>query len=252
MDARRAGVVVYELTSVIKQNRDYLSEIDGATGDGDHGVNMNKGFNMCREQLEGKADTIGFAGALDTLGNILLSEIGGSMGPLYGSFFMEMAESIQGKDSIGANDYLAMLDAGLSGIMSIVSTQLGDKTLLDALVPAIGAFRAALLVDGSTDGADNTGGAGGVDNIGVVGSTDGADDAGGVGGTDGAGDVFGQALAAHKAAAQAGREATKDMAAKVGRASRMGERSRGFYDAGATSCALILASMADSVTALLE
>jgi len=240
LDARRAGVVVYELTSVIKQNRDYLSEIDGATGDGDHGVNMNKGFNMCREQLEGKADTIGFAGALDTLGNILLSEIGGSMGPLYGSFFMEMAESIQGKDSIGANDYLAMLDAGLSGIMSIVSTQLGDKTLLDALVPAIGAFRAALLVDGSTDGADNTGGAGGVDNIGVVGGTDGADD------------IFGQALAAHKAAAQAGREATKDMAAKVGRASRMGERSRGFYDAGATSCALILASMADSVTALLE
>jgi len=211
-DAGRAGSVIYELTSVIQHNRDYLSEIDGATGDGDHGVNMSKGFTMCREQIEGEVGDIGLAGAADALGMVLLSEIGGSMGPLYGSFFMEMAADLQGKAQIGAGDFLSMLKAGLAGISAIVPTQVGEKTLLDVLVPSIGAFEAAH--------------AGGGD--------------------------FAAALSALKQAAHDSREATKDMVAKVGRASRLGERSRGFYDAGATSCALILTSMADSVLALLK
>ena len=211
-DSARAGIVIYDLTAVIQKNRDYLSEIDGATGDGDHGVNMSKGFTMCREQLEGKADTIGFAGALGTLGNILLSEIGGSMGPLYGSFFLEMADSVRGRGRIGGEEYLAMLKAGISGITAIVPTALGDKTLLDVLIPSAGAFEAAL---------------------------------------GGAGDFEG-ALCQLKDTAREKWEATKDMVAKVGRASRLGERSRGFYDAGATSCMLILTSMADSVIKLLE
>jgi len=215
-NAKRAGIAIYDLTAVIQKNKDYLSEVDGATGDGDHGVNMNKGFTMCRAQLEGVADKLGFAGALDLLGNILLSEIGGSMGPLYGSFFMEMADCVQGKEQINADDYLAMLKAGLSGITSIVPTQLGDKTLLDVLIPAIDAYESALRC---------------------------AEDSG---------SRFTDALDAHKQAARAGREATKNMVAKVGRASRIGERSRGHYDAGATSCALILVSMADSVLDLLE
>jgi dihydroxyacetone kinase-like protein len=210
-DAKRAGIIIYDLTAVIQQNKDYLSEVDGATGDGDHGVNMNKGFTMCRRQLEGAADTIGLADAADTLGNVLLSEIGGSMGPLYGMFFIETGESIRGKDMIGPGDYLAMLKAGLAGITSLVPTKLGDKTLLDVLIPSIDAFEAAM-----ANGGD-----------------------------------FFAALAAHKDAARASREATKDMVAKVGRASTLGERSRGFYDAGATSCALILISMADSALALL-
>jgi dihydroxyacetone kinase-like protein len=207
-----AGPIVYELTTVIQQNKNYLSEIDGATGDGDHGVNMNKGFTMCREQLEGVIDTIGLAGAADMLGNILLSEIGGSMGPLYGSFFLEMADSVQGKEHIGAEDFLMMLKAGLSGITGIVPTKVGEKTLLDVLVPSIDAYEETL--------------AGGGD--------------------------FRGALESLKETARASREATKDMVAKVGRASRLGERSRGFYDAGATSCALILTSMADSALALLS
>ena len=211
-DTKRAGAVIYELTAIIQNNKDLLGEIDGATGDGDHGVNMNKGFTMCRAELEGRVDDIGLAAAAETLGNTLLSEIGGSMGPLYGTFFMEMAESAAGKDVMGAEDFLAMLNAGLAGITSIVPTQLGDKTLLDVLIPSIGAFGDAL--------------------------------AGGGG--------FADALAALKAAAAASREATKDMVAKVGRAATLGERSRGHYDAGATSCALILAGMADSVLALLH
>ena len=210
-DASRAGAVIYDLTQVIRENRDYLSEVDGATGDGDHGVNMSKGFTMCREQLEGSVETIGLAGALDMLGDVLMSEIGGSMGPLYGSFFMEMADSARGKAAIGANDFLDMLNAGLAGITSIVPTKVGDKTLLDVLVPSIDAFEAAL-----------------------------------------AGAGFSEALVALKTKATESREATKDMVAKVGRASRLGERSRGFYDAGATSCALILTSLADSALSMLK
>jgi len=210
-EEKRGCIIIYDLTEVIQKNRDYLSEVDGATGDGDHGVNMNKGFTKCREQLAGEVNSIGLAEATDILGNILLSEIGGSMGPLYGSFFMEMADSVRGKASIGAEDFLAMLKAGLSGITSIVPTKLGDKTLLDVLIPSIGAFETALA----------------------------------------SGNDFGAALVALKEAARTTREATKDMVAKVGRASTMGERSRGFYDAGATSCALILASMSDSVLAML-
>ena len=210
-EEKRGGIIIYDLTAVIQKNRDYLSEVDGATGDGDHGVNMNKGFTKCREQLAGEVDSIGLSEATDILGNILLSEIGGSMGPLYGSFFMEMADSVRGKASIGAEDFLAMLKAGLSGITSIVPTKLGDKTLLDVLIPSIGAFETALAAGGD----------------------------------------FSAALAALKEAARASREATKDMVARVGRASTMGERSRGFYDAGATSCALILSSMADTILSMI-
>jgi len=211
-ESARAGFMIYELTAVISKNKDYLSEIDGASGDGDHGVNMNKGFTMCRERLEGEIDAVGLAAAADELGNILLSEIGGSMGPLYGSFFLEMAQSLQGKERVGADDFLAMLKAGLSGITDIVPTKLGDKTLLDVLIPSVESFEATL--------------AGGGD--------------------------FSDALSALKETAWASRESMKDMVAKVGRASRMGERSRGFYDAGATSCALILSSMADSALKLLN
>jgi len=211
-NASRAGSVVYDLTTVIRQNRDYLSEIDGATGDGDHGVNMNKGFTMCRERIEGAADSIGFCGALDVLGDVLLSEIGGSMGPLYGSFFMEMADSARGKERIGGGDFMALLKAGLDGITALVTTKPGDKTMLDVLIPSIEAFENAY-----------EGGAG-----------------------------FDAALNGLIAAAKTSREATKDMIAKVGRAARMGERSRGFYDAGATSCMLILTGMAESILALLE
>jgi dihydroxyacetone kinase-like protein len=207
-----AGAIVYDLAAVIQKNRDYLSEVDGATGDGDHGVNMSKGFTKCRERLEGRQDAVSLAEAMDELGNILLSEIGGSMGPLYGTFFIDMAESIGGKEQIGAQDFADMLKAGLAGIRSLVATEVGDKTLLDVLVPAIGALDGAL-----RDGKP-----------------------------------FAECMGVLAGEAERAKEATKGMVAKVGRASRLGERSRGFYDAGAVSCALILGSMAGSVAARLS
>ncbi|MDR1439523.1 MAG: dihydroxyacetone kinase subunit L [Clostridiales bacterium] len=207
-----AGVIIYDLTAVIQKNRDYLSEVDGATGDGDHGVNMGKGFSRCRERLDGRQNSASLAEAMDELGDILLSEIGGSMGPLYGTFFMDMAESISGKEQIGAAEFAAMLKAGLEGIRSLVDTKVGDKSLLDVLVPSIGALDGAL----------------------------------------GEGKPFAECLRVFRGEAERAKESTKDMVAKVGRASRLGERSRGFYDAGAVSCALILESIADSVAALIS
>lgn len=202
--------LVEQTIKTIQENAAYLSEIDGAIGDGDHGINMNKGFTMCQEQLAGKEADM--TTALRTLGRVLLMEIGGSMGPLYGTFFKEMAKVSQGKDRIDAQSYLEMLQAALAGIQRIGNAKAGDKTLLDTLIPGIEAYAAAL----------------------------------------NAGKSFQEALGALKQAAEAGKDATKDMVAKVGRASRLGERSKGVLDAGATSCWLILQAMADSIIPLLR
>ncbi len=194
----KAGNIVIAMAERIVENRAYLSEIDGKIGDGDHGVNMAKGFNTASERLKDKGETL--AASLDTLGTVLLTEIGGSMGPLYGVMFTEFAEKIDGVDEIDPDTFSRMLHAGLEGVQSIGSAEVGDKTLLDTLVPAIEAF----------------------------------DDA------NASGKSFSDALNALVEAAEKGRDSTINLVAKVGRASRLGERSLGVLDAGATSCAIIL------------
>lgn len=206
----KSGDIVLSLADRIIENRAYLSEIDGKIGDGDHGVNMAKGFGMAAERIKG-AD-MSLAEALDTLGTVLMTEIGGSMGPLYGVMFTQFAETIEKSDAIDAATFSTMLHNGLNGIQAIGSAKVGDKTLLDTLVPAIAAFDAAI----------------------------------------GSGKSFGEALQALVAAAEAGRDSTRDLVAKIGRASRLGERSLGVLDAGATSCALILTSLADGVETRLQ
>lgn len=203
-------IIVLTMISAIQKNRDYLSEIDGAIGDGDHGINMNKGFTLCKDALGDK--NVSFGEALCTLGDTLLNEIGGSMGPIYGMLFTEMGNSLESKESVDAAAFSAMLHCGLTGLEDIVTAQVGDKTLMDALIPAIEAFDQSL-----ARGSD-----------------------------------FATALGSMKHAAAAGRDSTKDLVAKLGRASRLGERSRGVIDAGAASCAILLEAMADGVTALLS
>ena len=192
------GAIVLSMADRIIENRAYLSEIDGKIGDGDHGVNMAKGFSMAAERLKGEDASL--AGALDTLGTLLMTEIGGSMGPLYGVMFVEFAEKIDGSDTIDAKAYSRMLHAGLEGIQSIGEAKVGDKTLIDTLAPAIDAFDAATA----------------------------------------AGKSFADGLTALVEAAEAGRDSTINLVAKIGRASRLGDRSLGVLDAGATSCAIIL------------
>lgn len=202
----QGAAVVDAVIKVIQDNTAYLSEIDGAIGDGDHGVNMNKGATQARAQLDEKGEyniSTGFKVVCD----VMLDDIGGSMGPLYGSFFRQMFRGAKGKDVIDMEVFDDMLNKALNSIKDIGSAKVGDKTLLDTLEPAVFAF---------TEAKDN-------------------------------GKSFVEGLEAMKAAAEKGKESTIDLVAKVGRASRLGERSRGVLDAGATSCYLILATMADTI-----
>ncbi|MDA5535266.1 dihydroxyacetone kinase subunit L [Yersinia mollaretii] len=197
--------IVEELVETIIANRDYLSEIDGAIGDGDHGINMAKGFNLCAESIKGRDLTV--SEALDVLSDSLMEGIGGSMGPLYGSIFMGMAESIRDCDKIDATAFSGMLRGGLSCLQDISEAGVGDKCIMDTLIPTVEAFELAQQQNKS----------------------------------------FVESLHLMKNAAHAGRDSTLDLVARIGRASRLGERSRGVLDAGATSCCLILTQLADSV-----
>ena len=197
-----AGGMIADIAAVIVENRAYLSEIDGKIGDGDHGVNMAKGFGRAADRLTG-GETLD--AAMQGLSDVLMSEIGGSMGPLYGTMFSDMADAVAGAETIDAARFGKMLRAGLTGVQEIGAAKVGDKTLLDCLVPAVDSFEAAV--------ADGKG--------------------------------FGEALDVMIASAVIGRDSTIDLVAKIGRSSRLGERSRGVLDAGATSCCLILTVLAE-------
>lgn len=200
-------IVLLKMVKAIQDNKAYLGEIDGLIGDGDHGMNMNKGFTVFESRFGNKE--FSFTEGLEELGMILLNEIGGSMGPIYGTIFMEMAEAGENTDEISVKDLGIMLLAGLEGLYGIVDAKVGDKTLVDTLSPAVEALRAA----GEKD--------------------------------------YKKALLTMKEAAQAGKNSTKDMVAKFGRSSRLGERSRGVLDAGAVSCCIILTAMAEGIEEVL-
>ena len=201
-------VVVDRLIAVIREHKAYLSEIDGKIGDGDHGINMDKGFQLTATRLE---DGMSMSEALRVLGRTLLLEIGGSMGPLYGQFFKAMAAASKEAEQVDASVVRAMLEAAYAAIRELGEAKPGDKTLVDTLDPAVAAIAAAV--------------------------------------DRGAG--LGEALDAMVAAAETGWKSTEDMVAQVGRSSRLGERSRGVLDAGATSCFLMLQSMADTMKELI-
>lgn len=202
--------IVFGLIKVIQNNKQYLSDIDGAIGDGDHGINMNKGFTLCGQELEKNPGDL--AHCLKILSKVLVQDIGGSMGPLYGMLFRSMADVCKDKEIIDAKVFGEMLRASEASVREIGVAEVGDKTMLDTLVPAVKAFNDSI-----------------EDSKGFKGS-----------------------LEIMEEAAKKGRDSTKDMIAKVGRASRLGERSRGVIDAGATSCCLVLESMAEAIKKMVE
>ncbi|MBN1776824.1 MAG: dihydroxyacetone kinase subunit L [Clostridiales bacterium] len=209
VDQREAAGIALQMVKTVAENKQRLSDIDGLIGDGDHGVNMNKGFQLFRERIEGKDIT--FAEALLALGDVLLMEIGGSMGPLYGMFFSAMGTAAQDFDTIGAELFEQMLSGGVQAVQELGGAKPGDKTLIDVLVPALNAYQGALKE----------------------------------------GQTFETCLEAMKTAADEGCRSTLGMVAKIGRASRLGERSRGVPDAGATSCDLLLETIADGFLSIL-
>ncbi len=201
--------VVEGMIASIQSNKEYLGEIDGLIGNGDHGMNMNKGFSMAQKELNGQKKS--FTECLEILGSTLFNDIGGSMGPIYGTIFMDMSDAGANSEIIDLSVFSGMLRAGLSGLQEIVDAQVGDKTLVDTLSPACDALKKA-----AADEKD-----------------------------------FSAALQDMKRAAETGKDSTENLVAKFGRSARLGERSRGVLDAGATSCNLILQAMADGIAALL-
>jgi dihydroxyacetone kinase-like protein len=203
--ARDAAAWVRECARVIAANRNYLTALDAAIGDADHGVNMDRGFAAVVEKLDETPTGTDIGAILRLTGMALLSTLGGASGPLYGTFFVRMGKACESRADLSLGDWADALDAGVEGVVFRGRAEAGDKTMVDALLPARDALRAAV-----KDGAELAAG-----------------------------------LAAAAAAAEEGMRATTPMVAKKGRASYLGDRSAGNQDPGATSAYLLLKAAAD-------
>ncbi len=190
----------------IEQNKEYLTELDAAIGDADHGINMDRGFKRVSNQLPNVTDQ-DIGSILKTVSMTLISSIGGASGPLYGTFFLRASTVVAGKHELTAQDLLEMLQAGLDGVLQRGKAQLGDKTMVDVLSPAVVAFGQAVRTN----------------------------------------KVMLAAMQQALAAGQEGLQNTIPMLAKKGRASYLGERSMGHQDPGATSSYLMLKSLLETL-----
>jgi dihydroxyacetone kinase-like protein len=197
-----------QLALVLQENREYLTQLDSAIGDADHGINMDRGFKAVAEKLPTQAE-MDIGSILKLVGTTLVSTVGGASGPLYGTAFLRAGMAMAGKRELYEADYIALLEAALEGIKARGKAQPGEKTMLDALAPALAAARAAE-----------------AEHPGLVEITRRASEA-----------------------AEAGMKATIPLVATKGRASYLGERSAGHQDPGATSSWLILKTLADTCAA---
>jgi len=191
--------------AVLEQNRDYLTQLDAAIGDADHGANMDRGFKAVRAKMPEMADK-DVGTIFKTVGMTLLSTVGGAGGPLYGTFFLQAGVKSAGKMELGLEDWLLALQAAVDGVIMRGKAELGDKTMVDALTPAVEALKKAV-----ADGAP-----------------------------------ISQALRDSAEAAKRGMEATTPLVARKGRASYLGPRSADHQDPGATSSYLVLQAAADT------
>ena len=198
---------VYECLSKISEkiieNKDFLTDLDREIGDADHGVNMARGFQAVVEKVS--PDEADLGAALKKCGMTLLSTVGGASGPLYGTAYMEAGKVLAGKTELSAEDFKAVLEAAIAGIQKRGKAEKGEKTMLDALIPACEAYSEKIA----------------------------------------AGEDIVAGLDAACAAANEGVEYTKTISATKGRASYLGERSIGHQDPGATSATMTLETIRD-------
>ncbi len=184
--------------AAVAEAKDELTALDSAIGDADHGINMDRGMQAVVQKLDGdQPDDV--PSLMKSVGMTLISKVGGAGGPLYGTLFLQFGQAAP-PDAMTPDDFAACLDAAVAGVQSRGKAEPGDKTMLDALIPAGDALRAAL-----ADGSE-----------------------------------FGAAIAAAADAAEEGARATIPLVARKGRASYLGERSAGHQDPGATSSALLV------------
>ncbi len=197
---------VRRFAELVAQERDHLTELDSAIGDADHGTNMDRGMKAAVAALDETAPT-GAGPLLTKVGMTLVSTVGGASGPLYGTLFLRMGTTAGDVGEVGPDLVAAAFRAGLDGVVARGKAVADDKTMYDALAPAVDALEAGL-----KDGLD-----------------------------------LAAALGRAREAADAGRDATIPMLARKGRASYLGERSVGHQDPGATSVALLVAAAADTL-----
>ena len=186
---------------LVAENKALLTDLDAAIGDGDHGANMDRGMRAVLAALD-DTTPVTTAALFNKVGMTLVSTVGGASGPLFGTFFLRAGTSFGDNTEISLAQLAAALRAGLEGIVSRGKAEAGDKTMYDALAPAVSALDTAVL-----EGLDKA-----------------------------------DALKLALVAAESGRDATTPMLARKGRASYLGERSVGHQDPGATTVALLMAA----------
>ncbi|ERK31072.1 dihydroxyacetone kinase subunit DhaL [Clostridium intestinale] len=206
INGKKVIEILTQIAAKIDENKGYLSELDATIGDGDHGINMSKGFKAVTEKLK-EDDGVDIAGILKKTGMALVSTVGGASGPLYGTAFMKSSMSVNGKTEIDIKDFSNMLKDALDGIKMRGKAKAGEKTMIDALEPALEAIN-----KGIEQGLESK-----------------------------------EILKLAKEAAYNGVEYTKTIIATKGRASYLGERSIGHQDAGATSSAIILETIYEAI-----
>src|SRR6266851_5778349 len=189
---------------IIDEQRDHLTQLDAAIGDADHGINLARGFSAVRSALESAAPALP-GSVLTVTGSTLISKVGGASGPLYGVAFRRAGKALGDVTDVDLPGLAAALEAALAGVQRLGAAREGDKTMVDALAPAIAVFSKAV-----AEGASQA-----------------------------------DALSRLAEAAQAGALATISMQALKGRASYLGPRSVGHEDPGAASTALILGALRD-------
>jgi phosphoenolpyruvate---glycerone phosphotransferase subunit DhaL len=194
--------------AVVAENKEYLTELDSAIGDADHGINMNRGMQAVLGKMDA-AEPADIGALLKAVGMTLVSTVGGASGPLYGTLVLQMGTSAAGKSELSGDDWADALATGVAGVQRRGKAELGDKTMIDALVPAVEAVRSAL-ADGS---------------------------------------ALDEALRRSAEAAREGMTATIPLVARKGRASYLGERSANHQDPGATSSWLLLRTAAETLVA---
>ena len=198
---------IREFARVVAANKDLLTQLDSAIGDADHGSNMDRGMTAVVAALDGGMPPSA-AALLKQVGMTLVSSVGGASGPLYGTFFLRMASTAGDVESLDGPAFATAMRAGVDGVVQRGKAQAGDKTMFDALAPAVDALDEALAGGARLD----------------------------------------EALRMATDAAETGRDATTAMLARKGRASYLGERSVGHQDPGATSAALLVAAAATALT----
>jgi dihydroxyacetone kinase-like protein len=144
-DVKMAVSALEKFNSLIEEKKEYLTDLDAAIGDADHGINMNRGMKRVSEKL-GAKEYATFGALCRDVAMTIMSVVGGSAGPLYGTFFMKLGQKLSEADKVSADELAGAMQEGLGGVMSLGKSAVGDKTMVDTLAPAIKAFK------------DNTGG----------------------------------------------------------------------------------------------